>query len=96
MRSLFRPAKAPDTAILDNHRAAVRLLQRRGVLSLGALTMLTGCDPESNDSIQSALRAVSGFNDRVQALLLDPDKLAPTSSIPSFRHGNCCAERAGG
>jgi DMSO/TMAO reductase YedYZ molybdopterin-dependent catalytic subunit len=82
MKSPFRPAKVPDPAILDNHRPAIRLLQRRGLvqggLSLGALTMLTGCDPESNDSIQSALRAVSGFNDRVQALLFDPDKLAPT------------------
>ncbi len=82
MRSLFRPAKAPDPAILDNHQPAIRLLQRRGLLrgglSLGALTMLTGCDPESNDSIQSALRAVSGFNDRIQALLFNPNKLAPT------------------
>jgi len=82
MRSLFRPAKAPDPAILDNHRPLIRSMQRRGVLrgglSLGALTMLTGCDPGDNASVQSALRAVSGFNDRVRALLFDPDKLAPT------------------
>ena len=48
MRSPFRPAMAPDPAILDNHRPAIRSLQRRGLLrgglSLGALTMLTGCD----------------------------------------------------
>jgi len=82
MRSLFRPAKAPDPAILDNHRPLVRSLQRRGLLrgglSLGALTMLTGCDPEDNASVEGALRAVSGLNDRVQALLFDPNKLAPT------------------
>ncbi len=82
MRSLFRPAEAPDPAILDNHQPAIRGLQRRGLLrgglSLGALTMLTGCDVSDDASVQAALRAVSGFNDRVQALLFDPDKLAPT------------------
>ena len=82
MRSLFRPAQAPDPAILDNHKPLIRGLQRRGLLrgglSLGALTMLTGCDVSSDASVQTALRAVSRFNDRVQALLFDPDKLAPT------------------
>jgi len=82
MISPFRPAKLPDAGILDNHRPLIRSLQRRGLLrgglSLGALTMLTGCDVASDGSIQAALRAVSGFNDRVQAWLFDPDKLAPT------------------
>ena len=82
MKSPFRPAQAPDPAILDNHRPMIRSLQRRGLLrgglSLGALTMLTGCKLEDNDAIRSALQAVSGFNDRVQALLFDPNKLAPT------------------
>ena len=82
MKSLFRPAQAPDPAILDNHKPLIRGLQRRGLLrgglSLGALTMLTGCDVSSDASVQTALRAVSRFNDRVQALLFDPNKLAPT------------------
>jgi len=81
VKSPFRPARLPDPAILDNHQPLIRSLQRRGLLrggqSLGALTMLTGCDLEDNASIQSALRAVSGFNDRVQAALFDPNKLAP-------------------
>ena len=82
MRSMFRPQSAPDPAILDNHKPLIRGLQRRGLLrgglSLGALTMLTGCDVSGDASVQTALRAVSGFNDRVQALLFDPNKLAPT------------------
>ena len=82
MRSLFRPVQTPDPAVLDNHKPLIRGLQRRGLLrgglSLGALTMLTGCDVSSDASVQTALRAVSRFNDRVQALLFDPDKLAPT------------------
>ena len=82
MKSLFRPATPPDPAILDNHQPLVRSLQRRGLLrgglSLGSLAMLTGCNLEDNASIQSALRAVSSFNDRVQETLFDPNKLAPT------------------
>ncbi len=84
IRSPFRPAQAPDPAILDSHRSLIRGLQRRnllrGGLSLGALTMLTGCDVSDNSSIEAALRAVSSLNDRVQALLSDPNKLAPTYS----------------
>ena len=82
MKSLFRPATPPDPAILDNHPPMIRSLQRRGLLrgslSLGSLAMLTGCNLEDNASIQSALRAVSSFNDRVQEALVDPNKLAPT------------------
>ncbi len=82
MRSLFRPDIPPDPGILDNHAPAIRQLQRRGVLrgglSLGALTLLTGCNPTDNESIASALRSISGFNDLVQAWLFDPNHLAPT------------------
>ena len=81
MRSLFRPAAPPDPAILDNPRPAIRALQRRGLLrgslSLGALTMLTGCDISDNGAIDHALKAISSWNDRVQAALFDPNRLAP-------------------
>jgi DMSO/TMAO reductase YedYZ molybdopterin-dependent catalytic subunit len=82
MKSPFRPAKVPDPAILDNHKRLLRGLERRGFirgsLSLGALTMLTGCDPSSDPSVDRALRLVSSWNDRVQAALFDPKHLAPT------------------
>jgi DMSO/TMAO reductase YedYZ molybdopterin-dependent catalytic subunit len=45
--------------------------------SLGALTFLTGCDIVDGDSAEHVLRKVSSFNDRVQALLFDPNTLAP-------------------
>ncbi len=81
VRSPFRPAKLPDPAILDNHRPLIRSLQRRGVirgaLSLGALTMLTGCDVDDDSAVGRALQAISNFNDGVQAALFDPNKLAP-------------------
>jgi DMSO/TMAO reductase YedYZ molybdopterin-dependent catalytic subunit len=47
-------------------------------LSLGALTMLTGCDISDTDAVQSALHAVSRWNDMVQEALFSPQRLAPT------------------
>lgn len=54
-----------------------RRLLRSG-LSLGALTMLTGCNLTDGDAVDRALWTVSRFNDRVQAWLFDPSRLAPT------------------
>ena len=82
MRSPFRPDRPPDAAILDDHKPLIRSLERRGLirggLSLGALVMLTGCDVKRPESVEFALLAISRFNDGVQALLFDPNKLAPT------------------
>ena len=54
-----------------------RLLLRRG-LSLGALAMLTGCDVSNEPGVEAALAAMSRFNDRVQAALFNPNRLAAT------------------
>jgi DMSO/TMAO reductase YedYZ molybdopterin-dependent catalytic subunit len=82
MRSPVRPDNVPDAAVLDNHRPLIRSLERRklirGGLSLGALVMLTGCDVRRPASVQAALLAISRMNDEVQALLFDPNHLAPT------------------
>src|SRR5262245_53553247 len=50
----------------------------RGSASLGALAFLTGCDIIDGPSAERALGIVSRFNDRAQALLFSPHKLAPT------------------
>jgi len=82
MKSPFRPPHLPDPAILDNHKPMLRALERRGLLrgglSLGALAMLTGCRLEDNDAIHTVLVRMSQWNDRVQAALFDPNKLART------------------
>ena len=82
MRSLFRPAVPPDSTILNDHRGLIRAIDRRGLirgsLSLGALTMLTGCDVTTSGSVEEGLRKISAFNDDVQALLFNPSHLAPT------------------
>jgi DMSO/TMAO reductase YedYZ molybdopterin-dependent catalytic subunit len=74
-------AKSDQPLVL---REAARLLPRparrlflRNALGLGSLVMLTGCDVTDGNSAENALRYVSRFNDRIQAKLFDPDKLAP-------------------
>ena len=54
-----------------------RLFLQRG-LTLGGLSLLTGCNVSDASSIDTALAAVSRMNDRVQGWLFDPNKLAPT------------------
>ena len=54
-----------------------RLFLQRS-LTLGGLSLLTGCNINDPSSIETALTAVSRMNDRVQGWLFDPHKLAPT------------------
>lgn len=49
-------------------------------LSLGALSLLSGCTLKDEDAVDRLLFAMSRFNDRVQAALFNPNKLAPTYS----------------
>jgi len=39
---------------------------------------MTGCDISNDEQVRGVLKQVSGWNDRVQATLFDPDRLAPT------------------
>jgi DMSO/TMAO reductase YedYZ molybdopterin-dependent catalytic subunit len=55
-----------------------RRLFLRGSLSLGALSLLASCDLSSDDAVDRALRAMLFFDDRVQAALFSPRRLAPT------------------
>jgi DMSO/TMAO reductase YedYZ molybdopterin-dependent catalytic subunit len=45
--------------------------------SLGALTLLTGCDIVDSDAAEGVLRKISAFNDWAQARLFNPNALAP-------------------
>jgi DMSO/TMAO reductase YedYZ molybdopterin-dependent catalytic subunit len=56
----------------------------RGSLSLGGLALLTGCDLSTHTGVDAALWAMLRFNDRVQAALFSPTRMAetyPTSAI---------------
>jgi DMSO/TMAO reductase YedYZ molybdopterin-dependent catalytic subunit len=57
-----------------------RRLFLKGGASLGALTLIAGCDVVDERSAEKLLKNVSRFNDRAQAFLFNPRKLAPTYS----------------
>src|SRR5215469_2573428 len=82
--SLFRPLQPIDQGVLSENHKLVADIDRRGLLrgavSLGALTMLTGCDVSEVDSVQKGLRAVSSWNDGVQNAIFRTNHLAPTFS----------------
>ncbi len=65
---------APGREIIKLER---RIFMKQG-LSLGALTMLSGCDVTDADSVQKVLWTMSRWNDGVQAAIFDVNKLAPT------------------
>ena len=78
-----KPAKPKiDRALLSSRSKEIQLLQRRGFIrgavSLGALTMLSGCEFTNDASVQKMLWAMSRFNDKAQGLIFSQNKLAPT------------------
>jgi DMSO/TMAO reductase YedYZ molybdopterin-dependent catalytic subunit len=54
-----------------------RVFLQRG-LTLGGLSLLSGCALSDEQSVEAALLKISRFNDKAQALLFDPQRLAPT------------------
>jgi DMSO/TMAO reductase YedYZ molybdopterin-dependent catalytic subunit len=50
----------------------------RRALTLGGLSMLTGCALVDEESVDTALTRISRFNDDVQGWLFDPNRMAPT------------------
>src|SRR5262249_59043394 len=68
-----------------------RLFLKQG-LSLGALTLLTGCDVTATSAGQSALNDISRWNDRIQALIFNPRLLIPpyphSRQVNEFRYNS--------
>ena len=67
----------------DHRRGLERVSRRlllRQTLSLGALSLLTGCNLEDDDAVDRVLWAMSRWNDRVQAALFSRARMAPTYS----------------
>ncbi|MEF3366362.1 molybdopterin-dependent oxidoreductase [Methylocystis sp. 9N] len=77
----MKPSRKID---LSAFRPRIERMERRRFLkqglSLGALSLLSGCTLKDEDAVDRLLFAMSRFNDRVQAALFNPSKLAPTYS----------------
>ena len=80
-RSLLIPGVDKRLLIKDAVKVMPDLTRRRFITagaSLGALTLLTGCDVVDESSAEEVLKKVSKFNDAVQAWIFNPNALAPT------------------
>lgn len=53
-----------------------RLFMKRS-LSMGAITLLSGCNVTNPESVQKVLTSMSRWNDSVQGWIFDPSRLAP-------------------
>jgi DMSO/TMAO reductase YedYZ molybdopterin-dependent catalytic subunit len=73
--------KSMATSLEDYPAREIASLERRIFLgrglSLGALTLLSGCDVTNQAAVQRVLNGMSRWNDRVQAALFDANRLAP-------------------
>ena len=88
IRSLFIPGVDKSLLVKDAVKAMPDLSRRRFIASgasLGALTFLTGCDVSDSLSADKLLSQMSKFNDGVQALIFNPNTLAPTFSEKDIR-----------
>jgi DMSO/TMAO reductase YedYZ molybdopterin-dependent catalytic subunit len=75
--------RRPPVKLADLRPALAKVERRlflRQALSFGALSMLTGCDltDDEPDAVDRVLMAMSRWNDKVQAVLFDQNRLAPT------------------
>lgn len=74
-----------DTILRDARKEVARVVEqpaRRAFLqrslTLGGLSLLSGCALVDEESIDTALSGISRFNDKAQGWLFDPNRLAPT------------------
>src|SRR6201984_2230015 len=72
-----KPAVTADEIRPELVRISRRRMLGKG-LSLGGLALLTGCDLSTHSGVDAALWAMLRFDDRVQAALFNPQRLAET------------------
>src|SRR4030088_525257 len=82
MPEILPMSSTSDSKELLRVSAATRQIERRLFLrqglSLGALTLLTGCDGTDSSAGQSVLNGISRWNDRAQDALVQPRRPMPT------------------
>lgn len=80
-RSFLIPGVDKQLLVTDAAKLLPDPARRRfiaGGASLGALTLLTGCEVSDSFSAERLLIQISKFNDKVQAAIFNPNTLAPT------------------
>src|ERR1700751_6161918 len=79
---MIRRRHVPPSVSLAEISPELAKLSRRGLLrnalSLRSLALLTGCDLSTHSGVDAGLWSMLGFNDRVQAALFSPSRLAET------------------
>src|SRR6476469_1997882 len=83
IRSLLIPGVDKKLLVRDAAKVMPDLARRRfiaGGASLGALTLLTGCDVTDQFSAEQMLKRGSKFNDGVQSLIFNPNAMGRTVS----------------
>ncbi len=85
LKRLQLPNVDADAALADARKLLARRVEhpaRRAFLqqslTLGGLSLLSGCSISNNASVDTALSAISRFNDKAQGWVFDPQQLAPT------------------
>jgi len=77
-----QPIGYDKDALLKEAVGRLKMPSRRsfllGSITLGGLSVLTGCSLTNNASAEDFLSKISRLNDDVQAWLFDPKRLAPT------------------
>ncbi|HVK55178.1 MAG TPA: molybdopterin-dependent oxidoreductase [Burkholderiales bacterium] len=76
--------KKKSANLISPNSETIQLIERRLFLkravSLGTLSLLSGCEFTNSDAMQRILRGMSRFNDEAQAALFNPSRLAPEYS----------------
>jgi DMSO/TMAO reductase YedYZ molybdopterin-dependent catalytic subunit len=78
-----KPAVSMDEIRPELIRVSRRGLVSRG-LSLGGLALLTGCDLSTRSGVDAALWSMMRFDDKVQAALFSPNRLAQTYPVSAI------------
>ena len=80
-KKIIRVPAAGEAMLADAIRKVSQPSRRaflQRTLTLGGLSLLTGCSISDESAVEQALTKVSQFNDRAQALIFDPNRMAPT------------------
>ncbi|MGR7122242.1 molybdopterin-dependent oxidoreductase [Klebsiella aerogenes] len=73
-------SKSDEKFLIKDAEQYLDLSRRRLLhqgLTLGGIMMLTGCDLDNNEDVETVLSRMSRFNDLIQARLFNPKILAP-------------------